>query len=74
MARLRAARQSEPVSIGETGGGRIPAHGRGTTRTRRRALGLDSHIKGLSKLVTRIKVDWQVRECVSIEQGEPTFA
>jgi hypothetical protein len=23
-----------------------------------------THVKGLSKLVTRIKVDWQVRECI----------
>ena len=25
-----------------------------------------THIKALSKLVTRIKVDWQVRECVPV--------
>ena len=27
-----------------------------------------THIKALSKLVTRIKVDWQVRECVPLDQ------
>ena len=27
-----------------------------------------THIKALSKMVTRIKVDWQVRECVPTEQ------
>ncbi len=28
-----------------------------------------THIKALSKLVTRIKVDWQVRECVPLDAG-----
>ena len=27
-----------------------------------------THIKALSKLVTRIKVDWQVRECTRADQ------
>lgn len=31
-----------------------------------------THIKALSKMVTRIKVDWQVRECLKI--GEPLIA
>jgi hypothetical protein len=29
-----------------------------------------THIKALSKLVTRIKVDWQVRDCVPENAGE----
>ena len=29
-----------------------------------------THIKALSKLVTRIKVDWQVRECVPCDVGD----
>ena len=28
-----------------------------------------THIKALSKMVTRIKVDWQVRECVPWKAG-----
>jgi radical SAM superfamily enzyme YgiQ (UPF0313 family) len=33
-----------------------------------------THIKALSKMVTRIKVDWQVRECVPLSQGAAVFA
>ena len=30
-----------------------------------------THIKALSKMVTRIKVDWQVRECIAARQEDP---
>jgi hypothetical protein len=33
-----------------------------------------THIKALSKLVTRIKVDWQVRECISARQRSEALA
>lgn len=33
-----------------------------------------THIKALSKLVTRIKVDWQVRECVAERAGAEAIA
>ncbi len=29
-----------------------------------------THIKGMSKLVTRIKLDWQVRQCLPVESPE----
>ncbi len=33
-----------------------------------------THIKALSKMVTRIKVDWQVRQCVPVKEREPAVA
>jgi hypothetical protein len=33
-----------------------------------------THIKALSKMVTRIKVDWQVRECVLAERESAVAA
>jgi hypothetical protein len=33
-----------------------------------------THIKALSKLVTRIKVDWQVRECIAERAGAEALA
>ncbi len=33
-----------------------------------------TQVKGLSKLVTRIKIDWQVRSCVPAGQAEPELS
>ena len=32
------------------------------------------HIRALSKLVTRINVDWQVRECVAVVEESAVLA
>jgi hypothetical protein len=51
--------QAQPVEFRLSEEGRRELEGALATWT--------THIKALSKLVTRIKVDWQVRECVPLE-------